>query len=273
MPSDLLTTLESDRLTNYRFNSSKPVSTPAEAAAYINRFGFCWLFAPRDRKLELPSLYEAVKGRRDAHIEDWDTDSDKLWGWKNDLPADHKAYYGKAFTGKPVFVSLPMLPYVLAALGHDEPEQAYRHGALSHDAKRVYDTLARFGAQPTQNLKRSAEFIGRDGNTRYHRALDELQTKLIACPIGATNEGLAWPSQIYDLVARWYEPQARDAQKINRDTAQRALIERYLKTVLAAPINTLGRLFAIPRPELKQHLQAMHQSKRLRLADDWVFRK
>jgi hypothetical protein len=269
--NDHLATLESRRLDHYRLNASRRISTPTQAARYINRYNFCWLFAPRDRKLELPSLYEAVKGRRDAHIEDWDTDSEKLWGWKNDLPATHLAYYGKAFAGKPVFISLATLPFVLAALGHDDPALAYANGALSQDAKRVYDALSKFGAQPTQNLKRSSDFTTRDGSARYHRALDELQHKLIVAPIGATNEGMAWPSQIYDLVARWYAPQAEQAKKIDRDAALRTLIERYLKTVLVAPASALARLFAIPRPELKHLLDDMHASKRLRLADDWVF--
>jgi hypothetical protein len=260
------------RLIHYQLDPTKRVKTPAQAARYINRFGFCWLFAPRDRKLELPSLYEAVKGKPDAHIEEWDTDSEKLWGWKNDLPAAHLAYYGKAFAGKPVFISLKMLPYVLAALGQENPALAYSHGKFSQDAKRVYDTLAHYGAQPTQNLKRSSEFIGRDGNARYHRALDELQTRLIISPIGATNEGMAWPSQIYDLVERWYEPQAQQGRRIDLQTARRALIERYLNTVLAAPANVLSRLFAIPRADLKPILDDMHSARRLRYTGDWVYR-
>src|SRR5512144_1764111 len=97
--------LERQRLAHYQLAAKRP-ATPAEAARYINRFGFCWLFAPRDRKLELPSLFEAVKGKRDAHIDDWDADSDRVWAWKNDLPAAKRAYYGKAFAAKPVFVSL-----------------------------------------------------------------------------------------------------------------------------------------------------------------------
>src|SRR5947207_505451 len=98
--------LERHRLAHYQLANTKSIATVADATRYINRFGFCWLFAPRDRKLELPSLFEAVKGKRDAHIDDWDKDSDKVWTWKNDLPAAKRAYYGKAFAGKPVFVSL-----------------------------------------------------------------------------------------------------------------------------------------------------------------------
>lgn len=267
------TLLEGERVVHYQIAPSKRVTTMAGAARYVNRFGFCWLFAPRDRKLELPALFEAVKGRRDAHIEEWDSDSDTLWAWKNDLPAAHRVYYGKALAGKPVFISLEHLPHVLAALGLDDVSEAYAHGAVSYDARRIYEALEELGAQPTQNLKRSAGFVGKQGGARYHRALAELQTKLVVASIGTTNEGAAWPSQIFDLVARWFEPQANAAKKIDLRTARLTLIERYLKTVLAAPPDALARLFAIPRPELRPLLDELESAGRVRAAQGWVLSK
>lgn len=265
--------LEQRRRSHYQLASAKRVSTLSDATRYITRFGFCWLFAPRDRKLELPSLFEAVKGKRDAHIDDWDDDSGKVWAWKNDLPAARRAYYGKALAGKPVFISLKMLPFVYAALGLEDAARAYTEGALSYDAKRIYEALARSGAQPTQSLKRNAGFVGKDGNTRYHHALDELQFKLVAASMGATNEGMAWPSQIFDLVANWFSPQVREAKRIDVDTARRALVERYLETVLAAPRDAVARLFAIPRPDLASLLTDMVKTRRVCLADNWVMSK
>jgi len=265
-----LRTLERYRLTQYQLTSGKRVRTLADATRYINRFGFCWLFAPRDRALELPSLLEAVKGKRDAHIDDWDSDSDKVWAWKSDLPAARRAYYGKALAGKPGFISLVMLPAVLAAMGEEDVEQAYARGVLHHDAKRVYDALAQFGAQPTQTLKRNAGFVGKEGNTRFHHALDELQRRLIAMPMGATSEGLAWPSQIFDLVATWFPDAAREAQQMDVHAARCALIERYINTVVAAPPGALARLFAIPRDELKSLLDEMACAKRVRIQDGWI---
>lgn len=265
--------LDRERAAHYRLTTATRVTTLAEATRYVNRYGFCWLFAPRDRKLELPALYEAVKGKRDAHIEEWDADSDKLWGWKNDLPAAHRVYYGKALAGKPVFVSLQVLPNVIAALGLDDVSEAYAHGALSYDAKRIYEVLDQYGAQPTQNLKRTAGFVGKDGNARYHRGLDELQNKLVVSSIGTTNEGAAWPSQIFDLVARWFEPQHKASKKIDLHTARLTLIERYLKTVLAAPPDAIARMFGIPRPEIKPLLDELTNNKRVRIEEGWVLSK
>lgn len=268
--------LERQRLTQYGLTRAKRLNTLSDAARFIDRFGFCWLFAPQARKLELPALFEAVKGVRDVHIQDWDADSDKVWAWKNDLPAAKRAYYGKALTGKPCFISLKMLPYALAALGEQDFERAYAHGAIAYDTKRVYDTLKQFGAQPTQTLKRNAGFVGshgdsrRDGNARFHKALDDLQKRLLAMPMGATNEGMAWPSQIFDLVAHWFPEQARAAMQLDLHDARIVLVERYVKTVLAAPPDAIARLFAIPRFEIKSLLDEMAQAKRLRIIDDWV---
>ena len=155
-----------------------------DAARFIDQVGFCLLFASA-QNLELSSLFEAVKGRRDAHIEDWDADSDRVWVWKNDLPASKRAYYGKALAGKPVFVSLKMLPY-LYALNALDVRQEYRHGRLSHEAKRVYDILRERGPMPTMALRGAAGF-GRDTN-RVHRALDDLQRALVVLPVGAVIE-------------------------------------------------------------------------------------
>src|SRR5512135_2525038 len=105
--------IEKQRDRKYRRTRALRVRTMDDAAQFIDTVGFCLLFASTEA-IELPSLFEAVKGRRDAHIEDWDADSDRVWVWKNDLPATKRAYYGKGLAGKPVFISLKMLPYVLA---------------------------------------------------------------------------------------------------------------------------------------------------------------
>ncbi len=261
-------TLEQLRTAHYQLASAKRVVTLTDAARFIDRYGFCWLFAPRDRKLELPALFEAVKGQRDVHIENWDADSDKVWAWKNDLPAAKRAYYGKAFAGKPCFISLKMLPYALAAMGEPDFENAYARGAIAFDTKRVYDALKNFGAQPTQMLKRNAGFVGKDGNARFHKALDDLQKRLLAMPMGATNEGLAWPSQIFDLVAHWFPEQTRAAETLDVHAARLVLMERYVKTVVAAPPDAMARLFAIPRYQVKSLVQDLTRTKRFTLQDN-----
>src|ERR687883_494416 len=120
----------------YRINPTRRVRTMTAAAHFIDRVGFCWLFAPAKSTLELPSLFEAVKGRRGVQISDWDDDSGRVWVWKNDLPAAGLAYYGKALAGKPAFVSLEMLPPLLATCGEEDLARLYAQGGISYEAKK-----------------------------------------------------------------------------------------------------------------------------------------
>jgi len=238
-----------------------------EAARWIDAVGFCLLFASA-RNIELPSLFEAVKGRRDAHIDDWDADADLIWGWKNDLPATRRAYYGKALTGKPMFISLKLLPYVLAIAAPRHLPAAYAHGRISYEAKRVYDTLSAMGPTPTMALRQAT---GLD-NVRYHRALDELQRLLVVMPVGATTEQSAWPSQIFELVSRWFPRYFARAQTIYLDQAYRVIVRRYVETVVATRPATLQRTLGLPSEPVNAALEALMARRVLKKQGDWILR-
>jgi len=237
------------------------------AAQFIDAVGFCLLFATT-RKIELPSLFEAVKGRRDAHIEEWDHDSDLVWGWKNDLPATRRAYYGKAMTGKPIFISLAMLPNVIALVAPENLNKEYERGRISQASKRVYDTLSAIGPTPTVALR---EATGLD-NARYHRALDELQRAMVILPVGATLERGAWPSQIFDLVSRWFPRQFERAQKIDANAACRAVVRRYVETVIVSQVSMIARVFVLPRNQIATAVDALITRRVLSKKDDWILR-
>lgn len=254
----------------YRVSPDRRLRTMNAAARFVNQVGFCWLFAPASGPLELPSLFEALKGRRGVQIFDWDEDSDRLWGWKSDLPAARLAYYGKALAGKPAFVSLEMLGYLMAAIGSESPDHLYDRGEISLEARRIFAALRSLGPQPTRALRSAAGLDSKDGNVRYHRALDELQRRLYVLPVGATNEGNNWPSQIFELVDRWFPAQAKLAEKTDLGEARLILVNRYLKTVIAARRSAIGRVFGIPAAELDA-LTAKLESDRIAHAEgEWL---
>jgi hypothetical protein len=213
---------------------------------------------------------EAVKGQRGVHIYDWDEDSDRVWVWKNDLPAERRAYYGKALMGRPTLVSLDMLPFLLASAGDEKFERLYARGGISYEAKKIYDTLERFGPQPTLALRRAAGFDSKEGSTRYHRALDELQRRLFVMPVGATSTGKAWPTQIFELTGRWFPTQAEQARALDVYEARRALLTRYLRTVLQAKPGTVARLFSLPRDQVNTLLDELTQDKSVRVDGEWT---
>ncbi|MDE3090153.1 MAG: winged helix DNA-binding domain-containing protein [Chloroflexota bacterium] len=269
--------IEQQRDRIYRRTRALRVRTMDDAARFIDAVGFSLLFASTQgtpalavtagASVELPSLFEAVKGRRDAHIDDWDKDSDRVWVWKNDLPAARRAFYGKTLAaGKPVFVSLKMLPYLFAVTAPENVDEAYRRGSLSHEAKRVHDALRAQGPTPTMVLRES---VGLD-SARYHRALDELQRALVILPVGAIIEQGAWASQIFELAARWFPRQAERARKINVDAARRALVKRYIDTVLAGTVPMIGRVFGWQRDRVNAAVDGLVAREQVRRNQEWI---
>lgn len=259
--------LEARRDEIYRRTRARRIVTMRDAARWINDIGFCLLFAST-QKIELPSLFEAVKGRRDAHIDEWDHDSDLVWGWKNDLPATRRAYYGKALTGKPMFISLKILPHVLAIAAPPNIPTEYARGRISYEAKRVYDTLTSLGPTPTMALRAASEL----DTARYHRALDELQRMLVVLPVGATSEQSAWPSQIFELVARWFPKQFARAQHIDVDTAYRAIVRQYIDTVIAATPALIARTLGLPLDHVQQTIDSLVARRVFNRQGEWIVR-
>lgn len=262
--------IEQQRDRIYRRRRTQRIRSMDAAADFIDAVGFCLLFAST-QGIELPSLFEAVKGRRDAHIEDWDDDSDRVWVWKNDLPAERRAYYGKALAhGKPVFVSMGMLPPLYALVAPESVDKAYARGQVSLDAKRVHDAVRALGPTPTQAL-RSAVGLDRPGdNRRYHHALDELQRSLVILPVGATLETGAWTSQIFELVSRWFPDQVARAQKLKVDVARRTLVKRYIQTVVAASPPMIARVFGWSREMVLATLDDLVARRVCSFSGSWV---
>ncbi len=225
----------------YRRTRARRLGTMDDAAEFIDAVGFALLFATT-QTIELPSLFEAVKGKRDAYIENWDADSDRVWVWKNDLPAMRRAYYGKVL-GKPAFVSLAMLPALFAVHAPEDLNRAYARGDLSRDAKRVADALSAMGPTPTMALSEASGVRQKD----FHRALDELQKRLVVSPVGAMIERGAWPSQIFEITPRWFARQAERGAKLDVDRARKLIVRQYVKTVFAATVPMVSRVFGWSR--------------------------
>lgn len=256
----------------YRRAPALKIRSMPEATRWLDRVGFAWLFASTNAP-ELPSLYEAVKGRRGAQINDWDKDAETIWVWKNDLPATQRAYYGKALCGRPTLIALKMLPYLYAHAGEALRDFArgYARGAISYEAKRIHDALTRGGPMPTMALRRAAGLDSSDGQKRYHRALDELQRHLDILPIGATNEIGAWPSQIFELVARWFPAVIGAAREIDPRAARFVLSKKYLRTVVAVKPPMVARVFGFTREQWQETLDDLVAARSAKIEGEWIF--
>jgi len=243
-----------------------------QAAKYIDRVGFCLLFPIK--RLALPSLWAAVKGRSPRRfdlIAEWDADTERLWGWKDELPRRRLAYSGKYFRTKASLLSLKFLPCFYRLEGQpeagppwaenhgtpDEYEQLYRAGRLSADAHAVARELFRHGPQATLELRYALGWTAKRGNQRFKRALGELQQRLLIVHWGTKAETAAWESVVYELTPRAFPRAVRAAARLSRAFAWHRIAAQYRQLNPAATAADFKRLFSWTRPEVDAALASL----------------
>jgi len=222
------------------------LSRMGQAQDFINAVGLCFLFP--DRRVELPSLWEAICGeRRPLPARHDDAALGLAWNWKDELPTRGLVYYGKLLARKPTFVSLPLLPCLYALsenLGElDDYLAEYSDGRLSLDAKRVLEALIEHGPLPTSHLRRRAHLAGKANASRFDRAIAELQQGLKIVKTGISDANAWRYCYIYDLVLRRFPDLAEHAADIPRSTARVTLLRQYLWIVGASSAAEIQRLF------------------------------
>jgi hypothetical protein len=227
------------------------VRTEPQAAAFIRAAGYCLLFPVR--RLPLPSLYWAVARRPIQLGPEWDAACEKIWRWKDELPLRRRAFYAKVFRGRGTFIAPEMLPYFLALqqppLCLQEPELLYAAGMLSAPAAAIWKTLQREGPLATVALRHACGMISPAENRRFHRAMLELQSKLVITHFGAEPETAAWPSSRFELTARAFPRQVAAAENWSPVEARAAILRRSLVWGSRAALAELGRLFGWSREE------------------------
>lgn len=219
-----------------------------QAAAYIDRVGFCLLFPIKGVKL--PSLWAAVKGKSPRNFDlvaSWDKDTERLWGWKDELPRRRLAYSGRYFRGKKSLLSLAFLPCFYRLEDNpgapDEYEPLYRAGRLAADAHAVAHQLYKHGPQAALELRYALGWSSKAANRRFKRALAELQQRLLIVHWGTKAETAAWESVVYELTPRAFPRAVRAALKLAPDEARRRIAAQYRQLNPAAAPRDFKRLF------------------------------
>jgi len=224
--------------------SQRLIRTFSDAARFVDDAGFCMLFPVRN--VPLPSLYHAVTGRNLFEDWIWDEYSEKVWGWKDDLPR-RRAFYGKYLRGRGTLISIERLPNFLAmaqsAEHADEHEEFYAAGRISNDARTVWQALAKHGPLATLELRHACGMERKAGNIRFKRAILDLQKRLIAVHSGTEQETGAWASACFDLTCRVFPEQARAAQRISLHEARARLAKKFAEHQPSAGATGIARLF------------------------------
>ena len=229
--------------TYYRMARSR-VRHIAAALDFVNARGFAYFWPIKG--VEMPSLWAAVAGDRPV-ADNHDDPGHVTWGWKDQWLGEKKWFYAKVLRGKATLIALSVLPYFYAlSENFGDPEDyrlQYEAGQLTVEAKQVYEALLEKGKLDTIGLRREAHLAGAEHNTRFERALVELQRDFKILPVGVAEAG-AWNyAFIYELVGRWFPELPAQAQGISRGEARAYLANCYLKSVGAATEAQLSRLF------------------------------
>ena len=121
------------------------ITTPEACLQYVEEVGICaWRAQPR--LPGLPSLERATpwRGGEVTH---------NTWFWKDDLHIERKLYFGMLLApDTPAFVSLAMLPALIAAQGDIDARTLHEKGQLAPNALRVYEHVERAGPTATSAL-------------------------------------------------------------------------------------------------------------------------
>ncbi len=239
------------RTLTFRLPPAPRITSPEAALGYVNARGFIYFWTIKG--VDLPSLWTAVAGDRpvaDAH----DDPGHITWGWKDAALGRRTWYYAKVLRRKATLIALTDAPYFYAlSENYGAPEEdyliAYEEGRLTQSARQVYEALLKEGRMNTLDLRKAARLTSQGSGSEFNRALETLQTDFKIMPVGVAEAGAWRYSFIYEITAYHLPNLPEQARAIGEGEARAHLLARHIRSVGAAQMRDVTRLFSWP-PEL-----------------------
>ena len=174
-------------------------------------------------------------------------------------------YYARILRRRNTFISMSALPYFYAlSPNYGEPEtdylDQYEEGLMTAEARAVFEALLREGPLDTLALRRAAHMKGPSNDTRFNRALDNLQLEFKALPVGISDAGSWHYAFIYDLTHRHIPELISQARGIAELEACVKLVELYLRSVGAAQVQDIARLFGWEMQKVSKALEILQRN-------------
>jgi hypothetical protein len=245
-----MTEIPEDRINAYRAQTfrllpNNQITSINEAISFVKDRGFTH-FWPITGIL-LPSLWIAVAGDRPVSDEH-DDPGHITWGWKDELLGKKEWYYAKILRKKGTMISFEIVPYFYAlSENYGSPEDdyltLYEQGRLTLEAKTVYETLLKEGAMDTITLRRATSMSSSTSDTRFNRAITDLQADFKVLPIRIADAGAWHYAYAYDIVTRHYPEIPEQARFIQDNQARNRLVETYLVSLGAVQASDITKLF------------------------------
>src|SRR5262249_21829612 len=231
--------IELHRDRQWRREESLKIDSAGEVEAMVEDLGFC--LGMTDAGKNLPSVYIAVCGRRDAHMPrnvQKDYEASRSWVLKDEVVARGRVYYGKLVKGHSMFLARRTIPVFNSIWGITRRQEK---GHLSDDARKVLKVLRKEWEMATADLRAETKLTRAD----LTRAIDELQRKMKVVP----QEVVYVPKFTYI----WTLAEARFPEememKMPRDEAVRKLAGCYLQMCGMTLLGDMSRTFGFYRWE------------------------
>lgn len=202
------------------------MNTIEECEALLDRVGLATILPSKDALL--PCLLWEARGDRNRR-EVWDEAMDRVWTWKDDLPAARAAFLGRLFGDRVVLLHRRLLPPFLAWRGRPRAAQVYAEGALTREAFRVWTAVEQtdepLGRAP---LRRASGLSSREDASRFDRACRDLERRLLLTRAGRSAVSSGWDANAYALVERWFPKEweaSRDWSQAQAGPAVKAALQ------------------------------------------------
>ena len=179
------------------------------------------------------------------HTGDPETDP---WEWRiRVLDECGDIAYAKLFFRTSGFITAEWYPRFLAVRRQGESfEEAYFAGRVSHEAKRIYEAVSRFGQLPLHDIKTEGGFR-REENSWFERALVELQMGMFLTMCGRVQkisrkgEPYGWNSTVFTTTERFWEERGISLYLPDPQQAYEQIRERILLLNPAAQVRNIDR--------------------------------
>jgi len=237
--------IQSYRAQTFRISPGQNMKSKEEAIAFVKERGFVY-FWPITGIL-LPSLWVAVAGDRPV-ADQHDDPGHITWEWKDSMLGGRAWYYAKILRKKATMIDFSITPYFYAlSENYGLPEEdyltLYEQGRMTQEAKSMYEALLQQGPLDTVALRRATRMTSQTSDSRFNRALADLQADFKILPIAVTESGAWHYAFSYEITARHYPDLPEIAQEIRESDAREKIILIYFQSVGAAQIRDLIKLF------------------------------
>jgi len=232
--------IESFRDKKWRREEILKIETAQQVEAMVEDLGFC--LALTDSRTNLPSVYIAVCGRRDAYSPknvQKDYEMSLAWTLKDEVMRRGKVYYGKLCKGRSTFVAPRLIPYFNAIWGVPKSREK---SILSGSANKILEVLRKEWEMGTADLRVETGIATR---ARLTKALDKLQRAMKVVPL----EVLYQPRFTYI----WTLAEARFpkelSKKVSREVAVKELARAFLQMCGTTTRGEFARALGLTRKE------------------------